>query len=135
MTQEEISTIIGQGVYVDGNITIHSSIRILGTLRGNIVSTGTVEVLPGGLVDGDVTAKDAVIKGIVNGTLTATHTASLEQGSSLSGDLYTAKVALAEGSTFNGKCTMIRRKELVIDQRTKEVKLVDLSPEEMLSQS
>jgi cytoskeletal protein CcmA (bactofilin family) len=133
MTHEEISTVIGQGVFVEGDITVHSSIRIKGFLKGNLSSTGTVVVLSGGKIDGEVIAKNVILHSTINGNLTATDTASFEQGASLNGDLYTAKVTLAEGSKFNGKCTMIKRKDIVIDPETKKLKLVDLTPEEMLT--
>lgn len=134
MSHEEISTVIGQGVFVEGDITVHSSIRIKGALKGNLSSTGTVIVLAGGKIDGDVIAKDVVLYSTINGNLTAVNTATFEQGASLNGDLYTAKVTLAEGSKFNGKCTMIKRKDIVVDPVTKKLKLVDLTPEEMLTQ-
>ena len=130
----QIATIVCKGVFVKGDMTIHSSIRIEGTLEGNLISTGEVVVASSGVINGNLTAKEAVINGMVNGNITATGTAVLEPNGTLNGDLYASKVTLNEGSKFNGKCTMISRKELVIDKETKDVKLVVLSPEEILTQ-
>jgi len=135
MTREEISTVIGKDIYVKGDVTILGSIVVDGTLKGNLTATGTVLVSSGGTISGDVIVKDIVINGTINGNLTATNTTAIEADATLNGDLYTAKVTLAEGSKFNGKCTMIKRKDLVVDANTKEVKLVELSPEEILTQS
>ncbi len=135
MSQEDISTVIGKDVYVKGDLTVHSSIVIEGTLTGSLTSTGKVLITVDGEINGDVIVKEIVISGKINGNLTATGNAVIEPGATLNGDLYTAKVTLAEGSKFNGKCTMIKRKELVVEQNTKEVKLIELSPEEMLTQS
>ncbi len=135
MTENEITTLIGKGVYVEGNIRVLSSIDIQGVLKGNITAVGNITVGEEGRVSGNIIAKNVDIKGNVDGNLTATESAALDSRATLNGDLFTAKVNFAEGSTFNGKCTMIRRKELRVDQNTKKVDLIDLSPEEMLTQS
>ncbi|MFC1562206.1 polymer-forming cytoskeletal protein [candidate division KSB1 bacterium] len=135
MSIEEITTVIGSDVFTKGDLTILNSILIKGTLEGNLKSTGTVIIEENGTVTGEVIAKETLIKGKVNGNVTATQTVTLEQGATLNGDLYTAKVTLAEGSKFNGKCTMIKRKDLIVDKDTNEIKLIELSPEEILTQS
>jgi len=134
MIEEKIEIYIGKDVFAKGNLTIIGSIRIDGTLQGNLTTTDTIIVSEGGNVNGEIIARDAVINGTVTGNLTATSTATLNRQATLNGDLYTAKVTLSEGSKFNGKCTMIKRKDIIVDQKTKDVKVVDLSPEEILSQ-
>ena len=133
MSQEENTTNIVKGIYIEGDITILGSINIDGTMKGNLTAVGTLIVGSAGIINGDVITKNAEIKGVINGNLTATVSAILEPGATLNGDLYTAKVHLAEGSIFNGKCTMIKRKELRVDPNTKKVDVIDLSPEEILT--
>ncbi|MCP4726065.1 MAG: polymer-forming cytoskeletal protein [bacterium] len=130
-----INTVVGTGIYVEGNLTVHGSIQVEGTLKGNLMVTGLLIVPKEGVVEGNITVKEAVIDGTVNGNLTATHNVILNTGATLNGDLYTGKVTLSEGSKFNGKCTMIKRKELIIDPKTKNVQLVELTPEQILTQS
>jgi cytoskeletal protein CcmA (bactofilin family) len=135
MTKNEITTLIGKGVYVEGNITVLSSIDIQGVLKGDITAVGNITVGEEGSVLGNIIAKNVDIKGQVDGNLTATESATLDSGATLNGDLFAAKVHFADGSSFNGKCTMIRRKELRVDRKTKKVDLIDLSSEDMLTQS
>lgn len=135
MSQEENTTNIVKSIYLEGDITILGSINIDGTMKGNLTAVGTLIVGSAGIINGDVITKNAEIKGVINGNLTATISTTLEPGATLNGDLYTAKVHLAEGSKFNGKCTMIKRKELRVDQNTKRVDVIDLSPEEILTRT
>ena len=135
VSQEENTTNIVKGIYIEGDITILGSINIDGTMKGNLTAVGMLIVGSTGIINGDVITKNAEIKGTINGNLTATISATLEPGAILNGDLYTAKVHLAEGSTFNGKCTMIKRKELRVDPNTKKVDVIDLSPEEILTRT
>ncbi len=135
MAENEIITHIGKGVYVEGNLTVLSSIDIQGELKGNITAVGSLTVGEAGSVTGNIVAKNVEVRGVVNGNLTATDSAALEKGATLNGDLFAAKVHFSEGSSFNGKCTMICRKELKVNHKAKQVDLIDLSPEEMLTQS
>ncbi len=134
MDQNLISTVLGKGIFMEGNLTIHGSIQVEGTLKGSLTVTGMLLVMKGGSIEGNVTVKEAVIDGVITGNLTATHNVLLNTGAVLNGDLFTAKVTLSEGSKFNGKCTMIKRKELVVDPKTKQVELLDLTPEQMIAQ-
>jgi len=135
MPQENIISGIGKGTYLEGSITVIGSTFVVeGTLKGDMTIVGTVVVGPEGHITGNIVAKTAEIFGTINGNLTATQSVSLGSGSRINGNLYAAKVNIAEGSLFNGKCTMIKRKDLVVDSKTKKVQIIDLSPEEMLTQ-
>lgn len=133
MSKNSATTIIGSGVYIEGNITVLSSIDIEGTLKGNLTVVGCLVVGSEGEIEGDVIAKTVELRGMVNGSLTATENITLASGAVLNGDLYAARVNFMDDSTFNGKCTMIRRKALKVDRKTKKVELIDLSPEDMLT--
>ena len=134
MSGENITTVVGSGVYIEGNITVLSSIDIEGTLKGDLTVVGDLIVGTEGIIEGNVIAKNVEVRGKINGTLTATENVTLETGAVLNGDLFAAKVNFMDNSTFNGKCTMIRRKGLKVDSKTKQVELIDLSPEDMLTQ-
>lgn len=126
--------IINAGTLVDGNLTVHGPVTIFGTLKGELTNTGLLTITTTGLIEGNVRTREAKIAGNINGNLTATKFIDLQPGATVNGDLYSGKINLAEGSTFNGKCTMIKQNDLVVDPTTKEVKLVTLSPEQILTQ-
>jgi cytoskeletal protein CcmA (bactofilin family) len=135
MVQENISITsgIGKGAYLEGSITVIGSWVVEGTHKGDLTVAGTLIVGPQGHITGNVIAKNAEVFGTINGNLTATKSVSLGAGARLNGNLYAAKVNILEGSVFNGKCTMIKRKDIIVDSKTKKVEIVDLSPEEMLT--
>jgi cytoskeletal protein CcmA (bactofilin family) len=135
MSGESMTTVVGSGVYIEGSLTVLSSIDIEGTLKGNLTVVGDLIVGTKGTIEGDIIAKNADIRGKIYGTLTATENVTLETGAVLIGDLLAAKVNFMDNSTFNGKCTMIRHKELSVNPKTKKVELINLSPEDILTGS
>ena len=87
----------------------------------------------GGSVIGDIIAETVIVGGSIEGNVYATNRVVLEANSKLKGDLIAPKVTITEGTLFNGSCKMMRSKEIVVDKKSNEMKVVDLSPEEMLT--
>jgi cytoskeletal protein CcmA (bactofilin family) len=129
----ELKTIVGRGTLIEGRVSIQSSGRIDGVIRGELLATDTVVVGEEGSVIGDIIGETIIIGGKVIGNVYATKRVVLETKSSLKGDLISPKVTIAEGTYFNGSCKMVRSKEIVVDKKSHEMKVIDLSPEEILT--
>ena len=108
----ELNTFIGPGSAMHGKLSIANSVRVDGRIEGEITSTGTVTVGPDGEVDGDIYAAHTIVGGKVRGSITAAKSIVLEAQSVFIGDLTTAKLTIAEGAMFEGKCTMLEEDEL-----------------------
>lgn len=129
----ELKTIVGKGTSIEGKVNIQSSGRIDGIIRGELVATNTVVIGEDGSVFGDIISGTVIVGGAIEGNIFATNRVVLEAKASLKGDLVSPKVTISEGTVFNGSCKMMRSKEIVVDKKSNEMKVVDLSPEEMLT--
>jgi cytoskeletal protein CcmA (bactofilin family) len=99
----EISTLLGKDAEVKGAIKTQGSMRIDGTVEGELASTKTITVGTTGVVHGDITAENIIISGKVVGTLTARGKIILESTARLEGDINASRLAIAEGASFRGR--------------------------------
>jgi len=129
----DLKTVIGKGTNIDGKITIESSGRIDGVIKGELIASDTIVIGEEGVVIGDVVSETIIIGGKVEGNVYATNRIVLEAKSILTGDLVAPRVTISEGTIFNGSCKMLKSKEIVVDKKSKQMEVVDLSPEEILT--
>lgn len=109
--RDELGTIIGYESLFEGKLSVKHSIRVDGHLKGELISTDTVTIGSQGVIEGDITAKDVIIGGKVQGSVTAAGRVTLEASSQLIGDLKTAKLVIEEGAILNGATEMGEAKE------------------------
>ena len=128
-----LRTIIGKGTYIEGKLSVQSSVRIDGIIIGEIISTDTIVIGEDGNIRGDVISENVLVGGKVEGNIYATNRIVLETKSEVKGDLISPSVTISEGTIFNGSCKMVKSKEIIIDKKSKKMKVVDLSPEEILT--
>jgi cytoskeletal protein CcmA (bactofilin family) len=102
---EEI-TIISHGVKVDGKVSSNGSIRLDGTIQGDIVCQGNVTVGDSGEVYGKVNGQNITIGGKVEGMINAKEKLMLESKADLKGDIYTKILVVEAGARFDGKSNM-----------------------------
>jgi len=105
-TNANLNTIIGKGSSFEGIIKVQSTLRVDGALKGTITTTESLVIGKEGIIDGDVTVRNAIIGGKVKGKLIASGKVVLEANSEFSGELKTAKLVIDEGAVFDGNCTM-----------------------------
>lgn len=101
-----ITTIIGRGAECSGDFSAEGSVRIDGSINGNVTVTGTVIVGATGVVNGDLSAAAAVIGGEVQGNVTAPERAELTETAKVIGDIATGTIVIDEKAIFQGKCDM-----------------------------
>ncbi|MBC8344189.1 MAG: polymer-forming cytoskeletal protein [Bacteroidetes bacterium] len=102
----ELSTIIGKDAVLIGHLKVQASMRIDGSVQGELSSADTITLGKDGNVEGDITAKDIIIGGKISGKLSASGKIVLESKSVLNGDLKTSRLIVEEGAIFNGSCDM-----------------------------
>ena len=118
MTATELN-IFGKGTVVEGDVTTQSSIRIDGKLKGKLVCKHTLTIGPGGMIEGEVEAENAIVGGVVKGKLIVKQKLVLESGSSLTGELKASKLIIDEGAVFDGTSSMGNKAEAVHGEKTK----------------
>jgi len=104
--QQSGASIIAAGTTVKGDISSNGDIRIDGTLQGNIQSTAKVVIGANGVVEGDISGQQADIMGKINGTIKVKELLQLKGGSTVTGNIYAAKLQIETNANFNGQCHM-----------------------------
>ncbi len=102
----ELNTIIGKGTVVQGDMRVQNSLRVDGTVNGNITATDTVVIGKDGEVEGHIQAKHTFLAGRVRGNIIAQGKVSLETKAMVLGDIRASRLVVEEGAVFNGRCTM-----------------------------
>jgi cytoskeletal protein CcmA (bactofilin family) len=95
---------IGKSVEIRGEVKGSEDLMIDGHVEGTITLTDSrLTVGPTARVDADVSARDVVILGVLNGNVTASMRVDLRKGANLTGDIRAARLSIEEGSIFSGK--------------------------------
>lgn len=112
---EEIRTLIGEGCVFEGNLSVSSSARIDGTVKGNVKGQGTLVIGESGNIEGDIESLELIIYGKVKGNV-KTPKLYIKQGAMLNGDVYVDSLVIEEGAVFNGKCQMGLKEESILTE-------------------
>ena len=98
--------LIGKGTVIKGDVESSGDIRVDGRLIGSLKSNGKIVVGQTGVVEGDLTCKQADISGMVKGILKCEELTSLKSTSKVEVDLVTKQLLIEVGAVFTGKCVM-----------------------------
>jgi len=105
----ELNTIIGKNSKVTGNMKIENSLRIDGSVKGDVVSTDTVVLGKEGQVEGKIVAKHVMLAGEVTGNVCAEGKVFIEASAAVRGDIEAIRLVIDEGAIFDGQCTMTEK--------------------------
>ena len=106
------TTIISNGVRIEGKVTSAGNIRVDGEIQGDISSKSNVVVGESGQVNGQINADSITIGGRVSGSVKAKDKLTLEAKANLKGDLFTKILVVEAGAKFDGKSKMGDTKDL-----------------------
>lgn len=105
------NTVIATGVRFDGNITSDGQVYIYGTVHGNIdAKEGLIKIMRNGVVEGDITSRELVIDGIVNGNCRSESIDVYENGI-ITGTIAYSTLTIKKGASFTGRSELIRPAE------------------------
>ncbi len=119
VSEESKTSTIAMGVEIVGEIKANGNIRIDGTVKGNISLTGKLVVVNTGIIEGDVTCKNAAIAGKFDGKITVDETLVLQETARVHGDIITDKLVVENGAVFTGTCNMDRKQPHAPAQQSK----------------
>jgi len=105
INQQEISTIIGEGYTITGELQGSSVIRIEGKIIGNVNVDGGVVLGERGDIEGNITSKSVIIYGTVNGNIKTTQL-EIKKTGFVNGDIATDTLEIELGAQYNGKLDM-----------------------------
>ncbi|MDQ8005247.1 MAG: polymer-forming cytoskeletal protein [Pedobacter sp.] len=105
LNQQEISTLIGHGYEINGEISGKSVIRIDGKVTGNVTTEGGFILGDKGIVIGNIKTKSAIIYGTVTGNVQAVQL-EIKKTGVVNGDIKTETLEIELGAQYNGKLEM-----------------------------
>ena len=126
-------TIIGAGTVIEGVLKASASMRIEGTVNGDITSEGVVVIANEGVVNGNITAVDVKISGTVEGNLTIVGKTELIANGKLTGDIKTGSLSIDETAVFQGNCKMnsvAEEEKTTVNEEAEEKSIVSKEMEE-----
>jgi cytoskeletal protein CcmA (bactofilin family) len=113
LEHEAFNSLIGVGTHVKGDISTEVSLRIDGSVQGNLNSKGddSISVVIGatGEVNGNIQAHRVVIAGKVTGNIMAAERVELRSNSQVHGDISYQSIALEHGAIMQGQLRQLDR--------------------------
>lgn len=103
---EDISAFVGKGVEFRGTISYSGTVRIDGTLEGEIRTDGTLLVGEEAVIQAKVTAGTIVCKGKITGDVLAKERVKLRAPAVINGSVKTPMLSMEDGVLFNGGLEM-----------------------------
>ncbi len=104
--EEDFDTILAPDITFRGSIKFTKPFMIRGVVVGSIEATSDLVVDTGASVTAGITATRVLVRGKVDGNITARDVVFVTSSGSVNGDIISKEVVLEPGSHFSGKCTM-----------------------------
>lgn len=108
---KQMDTIIGAESTVRGELSISGTVRIDGTVEGDI-EAGFVVVGESGSVRGNIRSRGTVVGGRIDGNIDSSETVELKNSARVLGEIRTAKLVMSEGALFDGLSCMQQKAEI-----------------------
>ena len=105
---DTFDTVLEPGIRFTGNIKFIKPFMIRGKVNGKIDATSDLVIDSCSKVNADINAVRVLIKGKVHGNVTARDLVFVSTTGILDGDITSKRVVLEPGSTFSGRCTMVK---------------------------
>ncbi len=110
---ERLSTTLGRETEFNGVMRFRDSLKIDGTFTGEIISGGFLYVEQGATITANIRVGSVVVGGTVKGNIEATEKLEMLATGKVYGNIRTAKLKIADGVVFEGKCEMIRNPQAI----------------------
>lgn len=104
--EDEVESIIGEKTTVDGSFKSDSSIRVRGTVQGEIESKRGILIETQANVTAKVTAESVTISGQVNGQIYCAGRVEIRPSGRVVGEINAGTLIMQEGAFFEGNLKM-----------------------------
>jgi len=102
---QKLETIVGNDTRIEGKVSVKGTIRVDGTVEGDIQADWVVVGVTGKIL-GDTRTRGMVVGGSVEGNIEATETVELREKATMVGEIHAPKLAISEGAVFDGRARM-----------------------------
>ena len=108
-----ITTMIGADTVLEGKLVTKASVRITGTVIGDVRADGVVVLTKTGKIEGTIEADSIIVAGVVKGNMSIRDKVNVEATGEIYGDIITKKFVIDEESIFQGNCIMNRDGKII----------------------
>ncbi len=103
MNGNTAKNVLTSDVEIKGNLKFTGELTFEGKLDGEIHSEGTLNLGDSAVVNGNIHAQSVIVRGKINGNITAKEKIDIKAKTELFGDIRASRLAIEEGVTFVGK--------------------------------
>ena len=113
---------VGSNTTIKGNLECSEDLLVEGAVEGNLSSEGLIVLGKDAVVKGEVSAKEAVISGIVVGTVRCSERLEIYESAKIIGTIQAPVVKMAAGAQINAR--------IIMSRKAGDVELIFESPED-----
>ena len=120
--EEDIETVIGDSVSLEGDFTSQGSISINGSINGKVTTEKNIDVGSEAEVKGELNGNNVIVAGHVEGNVKAERLEIKENGE-VEGDINAKVLSIVEGAHFSGQSSMGQQggeKKVPVKKETKK---------------
>jgi len=103
MNTNTSKNVLNSDVEIKGNVKFSGELTFDGKLDGDIHTDGVLTLGDGAVINGNINAQSVVVRGKVNGNISAKEKIDIKAKAELFGDIRSVKLVIEEGVTFVGK--------------------------------
>lgn len=101
--QTKSLTYLGEGSEFQGDLCVRGSLRVDGSVRGNVEASDNIEISATGTVEGEeLRGGNILVYGTVRAQVVAKGTLTLSKSSRLEGDVVASALHIEEGASYTG---------------------------------
>src|SRR6267378_1291835 len=102
-TNNATKNVLNSDVEIKGNLKFAGELTFEGKLDGEINTEGNLNLGDSAVINGNINAQSVIVRGKVNGNITAKEKIEIKAKAEVFGDIRAARLAVEEGVTFVGK--------------------------------
>jgi cytoskeletal protein CcmA (bactofilin family) len=113
---------ISQGIRIKGEITGKEDLFVDGTVEGKLdFGNASVTVGPNGKVKADISAREVIVRGTVDGKIEGTEKVQLWNSGRVTGEVRTERLAIEDGALLRGKVEAGKAQSRTVEAKPKSV--------------
>jgi len=98
------TTVIAKGTLIEGKFACSDNVRLDGAVHGEVTVDKRLVLGEGSYVQGNIHARDAVVRGKVKGDVVVKETLHLMESAEIEGNISARTMIVDEGARYNGAC-------------------------------
>lgn len=119
--KQDIETIIGQTVKLDGDFVGEGDVIVEGVVNGNLKTDKFLRVGENAQINAEIEADNAFIAGVINGNIKIKNKLEITSSAKIKGDIETSLISIESGAILNGKCQMATEKTTEKSSKTSKI--------------